>query len=128
MIALFLVALWLTLLITRIIAHNLHDMKNYGTLNEKSKTPTGLLRKITGWDIHHIHIGLPILVVILPFIIIYGLSDITVILLAISLSFIADQTIPLIDRKSNYFHKSKLMISIIFHLMISIIIILFMPF
>lgn len=123
-IILFLISLFSTLLVIRIIAHNFHDMLNYDRYNPKksqARTITGWLRRKTGFDWHHIHFGIIILILILPWILINGLNNINIVLLGISLSLIADQITPLIDRKSNYFSNKKLLISIIFHLIIALL-------
>jgi len=127
MIILFISTLFLTLLLVRIGAHKFHDMENYGTKDDRSRTITGFLRIKTGKDWHHIHFGLILLLIASPIILLYGLTTISVILLAIGLSLVADQITPLIDRKSNYFHKNKLILSIIFHLIIAGIAILILP-
>ena len=123
-IVLFLVSLFETLLLVRIGAHKLHDRATYDRFNprnSKARTFTGWLRRKTGLDWHHIHVGFIILVLILPWILIEGLNIINIILLGVSLSMIADQITPLIDRKSNYFSNKKLLISIIFHIIIALI-------
>jgi hypothetical protein len=95
-------------------------MKNYGTKNEKSKTITGWLRVKTGFDWHHFHLGIILLIILIPVIIAYGINQLNVILLAISISLIIDQMVPIVDKKSNYFHFKNLLISFIFHLFILI--------
>jgi len=121
---LFIASLFVTLGIVRIFAHNLHDKKNYdknNPRNSKAKTPTGWLRRKTGFDWHHIHIGIILLILIFPWILIRGLNNFNIILLGISLSLIADQITPLIDKKSGYFSTKKLLISIIFHIIIALL-------
>lgn len=124
MIFLFILSLFITLLLVRLNAHLFHDFKAYdkkgwkGSKFDKSKTITGVLRRKTGFEIHHIHIGTLILIVIFPIIFVYGLNQILTILLAISLSLIADQITPLIS-KENYFSREKIIISIIFHIIIA---------
>jgi len=99
-------------------------MKNYGTKKERSKTITGFLRKTTGKDIHHYQIGILILIITIPLIVINGYSQIDNILFAIGISLIIDQTIPMFNKKKNYFHKTQLVISIISHIILAIILII----
>ena len=70
---LFNLSLILTFIITRITAHRFHDYKNYGVKREKSKTLTAILRNITKKNIHHIHLGIFILIIDLIFILFYSL-------------------------------------------------------
>ena len=122
MIITFLISLFITLFIIRVGAHLFHDKERYNTPNEKSKTITFYLRKKTGFDWHHIHIGIILLLLILPLIILNGLTISLTILLAISLSLIADQIILLlIDKKTDYFSKKSLLESIILHIIIAIL-------
>ena len=121
MITAFIISLFLTFGIIRFSAYFFHDMKNYGTKNENSKTLTGLLRTKTGFDWHHFHFGLLILVIIIPIIFIAGFSTLKVIILAIGISMTIDQIVSILNKKSNYFHIKNLSISFIFHLIISII-------
>ncbi len=123
-IILFIISLFGTLLIVRVLTHKFHDMANYDRFNprnSKAKTITGWLRRETGFDWHHIHFGFIILIFAILWIVMGGLTFINVIFLGISLSLIVDQITPLIDRKSNYFSKEKLIISIMFHIIISLI-------
>ena len=120
MIILFLVSLFATFLIVRISAHLLHDVKNYGTRKDKSKTFTAILRKLMKRDIHHIHLGFIILSIVLLLILSYGLTSVLIILLAVSLSLIADQILPLLGC-GNYFSKKMIITSLILHLIISLI-------
>ena len=117
----FIISLFLTFILIRTLAYSLHDMKNYGTKSERSKTVTGWLRIKTGFDWHHFHFGLLILFIIVPVILITGFGTLKVIILAIGISMTIDQTIPIIDRKSNYFHLKNLLISFLFHLLVSLI-------
>jgi len=128
MIELFIASLFGTLLLVRIGAHKLHDMETYSQFNPRNseaKTITGWLRRKTGFDWHHIHFGIIILIITSIWIYLNGLNNPNVILLGIGLSMVADQITPLIDRKSNYFSKEKLMLSIIFHIIIAIIAVIF---
>ena len=121
MIALFITTLFLTLLITRIFAHLFHDAKNYGTLKEKSKTLTFIFRKYTGIDVHHIHIGFILLPIGIILILINGVTSLSVLALSIGLSLIADQIVPLLNRKFNYFKKEAIISSLIIHIIISLV-------
>jgi hypothetical protein len=118
---LFLVVLFLTFAITRILAHLFHDKENYGTKNENSKTLTGLIRKKTGFDIHHFHFGILILILTLLSLIVYPANQLTAIFLAIGISLTIDQLIPMIDGKSNYFHNRNILISLASHILVAAI-------
>lgn len=121
MIITFIVSLFLTFIVIRVSAYSFHDMKNYGTKNEKSKTLTGWLRIKTGFDWHHFHLGLLTLLIIIPIIFITDFGTLKVIILAAGISMTIDQAVPIINRKSNYFRIRNLLISFIFHLIISIV-------
>jgi len=120
MLILFIISLFLTFLIVRTIAYSFHDMKNYGTKKEKSKTITGWLRIKTGFDWHHFHFGGIIFIISLTLILIIGLNKWLTILLAIGISMLIDQAVPIVDRKSNYFHIKNFIISLIFHIVVAI--------
>ena len=115
---LFNLSLIVTLILTRVIAHKLHDFKNYGTKKEKSKTLTGILRKYLKKDIHHFHIGLFILIIDLILILSLGISGIKIIFLGISISLIIDQITSILNKSKNYFKKEQVTISISLHLVI----------
>jgi hypothetical protein len=116
--------LFLTLLITRIFAHNFHDMKKYGTKQEKSKTLTGLLRRITGVDIHHYYFGILILIIVLPTFL-FQTNHINIAFLAIGISLFIDQAIPILDKKICYFDRRTILLSVASHIIISIFSIIF---
>lgn len=126
MIALFVISLFLTFILVRFLAYNLHDMKNYGTKNEKSKTLTGYLRIKTGLDLHHFHFGILILLITILLILWLGLNSPLIVFLAIGTSLIIDQSVPIINKKSNYFHAKNLITSLIFHIIVSVLAILFL--
>jgi hypothetical protein len=121
MIVLFLSVFFLTLLVTRIVAHKFHDMEGYGSGKERSRTVTGYLRRVTGFDWHHIHFGFLFLLFVAPLIYFYGFSKPFIIVLSVGLSWTLDQIVPLVDRKSNYFNRKCLSISIVSHLIVGII-------
>jgi hypothetical protein len=121
MICIFVYSLLLTFILVRIGSHYLHDKKNYNTEYEKSKTITFWLRKKTGFNIHHIHLGILMLLVILPFIFLKGLNFILSGSLGVSLSLIADQTTELFDDRIGYFDKENLVGAILIHILIIII-------
>jgi hypothetical protein len=121
MIWVFIISLFATLLVTRLIAHNLHDIGGYGTDNDKSKTLTGFLRRKTGFDWHHIHFGIILLIIALPPIYLLGFSIPLTIMLGIGTSLVLDQLTPLIDRNRDYFTKLRILESIALHLIVSII-------
>lgn len=122
----FIISLFLTLIIVRIGAHNLHDFKAYnkkgwkGRDKDKSKTITGYLRRLTGLELHHIHIGFLLIIIFLIIFLIQGVTKINLILLGISISLIADQIFSLL-KLGNYFSKKMLVISILLHILIAII-------
>ena len=87
----------------------------------QARTITGWLRRKTGLDWHHIHIGAIMLILIVPLIILNGLNTLNLSLLAIGLSLVADQITPLIDRKSNYFSNKKILTSALLHIIIALI-------
>ena len=122
MIKLFIISLFITFIVVRITAHAFHDIKNYGTRLERSKTITGLLRKKTGMDWHHIHLGFILLIILLISFMFYKLTIITTILFAISLSLIADQILPLLDY-GTYFSKRMIIWAILLHLFIALAVI-----
>ena len=127
MIWVFIIVLFGTFLIVRFLAHTCHDMKTYNKNNpkeSKAKTITGWLRKKTDFDWHHIHFGFIILFASIISLLIYGFNNINVVFLAIGLSMVADQITPLIDDKSNYFSKEKLLLSALLHVIIALIAIL----
>lgn len=121
MLVLFIVILFLTFIIVRFLAYSFHDMKNYGTKNERSKTLTGYLRIKTGYDWHHFHFGILILLITMPFILIFGYNALSITFLAIGISMTIDQSVPIVDRKINYFHLKNVIISFIFHIIVSLV-------
>ncbi len=118
MINIFLFSLLLTFLLVRMGAHYLHDKKNYNTKKEKSRTITFWLRRKTGYNIHHIHIGLLMILIILPLIIFKELTIVLIGALGVSLSLIADQTLPLFSKNISYFDKKNLIAATLLHLLI----------
>ena len=120
----FLVSLWLTFILIRVLSNLLHDCKNYNTKKEKSKTLTFWIRKKTKLNIHHIHFGFLFFIIGLMISLFSGINKISIIFLAVGLSLIVDQIYPLLDKRKNYFSKKMLILSLIFHLVISGIIIL----
>lgn len=118
---LFNLSLILAFIFTRLAAHLFHDYKNYGTKKEKSKTVTAFLRKITKRDIHHIHLGLLIIIVDLILILFFTISNTKIIFLAVGISLIADQIVPLVNKKKNYFKKEQIIYAILLHLLIIIL-------
>jgi len=124
LILIFLTSLFLTLLVVRLIAYNFHDMHNYdrsNPRNSKARTITGRLRRRTGYDWHHFHLGLLILIIVLPIIYFRGLDITMTILLGSGLSLTIDQLTPIVNKKSNYFNKKNMSTSIIFHIIVGAI-------
>src|SRR3989344_8181102 len=69
MISYFIISLFATFMILRVGAHLGHDKENYGTSSKKSHTFTFWLRKKTGFDWHHIHIGFVLLIFTIVFLV-----------------------------------------------------------
>ncbi len=106
----FLIPFISTFLITRTLTHLLHRPKA-----KRAYTPTWFIRKKIGKDIHHIHIGF---LLVLISIYIYFVSQNTFfIVLAIGLSFIADQILPLL-KFMDYFELKGILGAIILHIII----------
>lgn len=116
----FLISLWATFFVIRISAHLFHDMKNYGTKKDKSRTFTGWLRKKTKKDIHHIHLGMIVVGLVVISTIFWEINVISLSFLGVGISLIADQIFPLINL-GNYFGKKMLAASFILHILITII-------
>ncbi len=121
---LFLLSLFLTLIIVRVSSNFLHDKKRYGTKGDKSKTITGLLRRKTGYDWHHIHLGIILFFLALTSIFLNNLTNFNVIILAIGLSLISDQIFPWFGF-GNYFGGKMLFCSVMLHLIIAFFVIIF---
>jgi len=126
MVNLFIVALLLTFVIARFGAYYLHDHEGYKNKKEKSKTITGLIRRKTGFNFHHIHLGAIILLIIIPLIFIYGLTQLNLIFFAIGLSLFIDQIVPYLFRKISYrkisyFSLKDFFISLFLHILVILI-------
>ena len=120
MLDLFITTLLITFIIARFGAHLLHDHEGYKNKREKSKTPTGVIRRKTGFNFHHIHLGAIILFILLPIILIYGINDTTLILFAIGTSLFIDEIVPYLFRNIKYFSIKDFFISLFLHLFIII--------
>lgn len=119
-ILLFAISLLLSLFFVRVSAHLSHDMKSYdkdNPLTSKAKTFTGFLRRVTGFDWHHVHIGLILLIIIVPLVLMGFVNFISVVFLGIGLSLVADQLLALMNL-GNYFGEWMLLLSLIIHLII----------
>jgi hypothetical protein len=114
MILAFIVALFLTFIVTRIFSHILDGGKR-----PEPKTLTGLIRKKTGKDIHHIHMGIIIVVLTLVIMFIDGLSNYKIIYLGMGLSLIADQ-IPVVYNFYNYFERKAIISAFLLHILIAL--------
>jgi len=118
-----LLGLFLAFTLTRISAIALHDSNNYNsdkTKNlEKIKTPTALLRSIFERDIHHIHLGIILLIIVGVLIYLDYINPLSLFLLGISVSWILDQFFPLINL-GNYFSIEMTLISFLLHLIMAI--------
>lgn len=116
----FIFSLFITFIIIRLWAHLGHDRKNYGSTSEKSRTLTFWLRKRTGFDWHHIHLGFVMLIFGLIYAQINGLNNNINIIFGISLSMIADQILPFF-KFGNYFSKKMIFGALIIHVILAII-------
>jgi hypothetical protein len=115
---LFIAVLFLSLIFIRLRAE--YKKKGHTTL-------TSFLKRITKLEIHHIHFG--ILWVIITSIWIYfaGINLVNLAGLAIGVSFIADEIVFAIiylkiKKENIYYTKRSLIISIILHIIISVIV------
>ncbi|MBR9703984.1 hypothetical protein GOV12_01125 [Candidatus Pacearchaeota archaeon] len=86
----------------------------------KNKTITQQLRKRTGKNIHHLHIGFIFAIIAGFLIIIKGLNRPLLFFAAMALSFIADEIFIMSDF-SDYFKKEGLLMSILGHVTIGFI-------
>jgi hypothetical protein len=90
------------------------------SLHFKNRTLTHQIRRKTGKNIHHLHIGF-IFAIIVGFLILFrGLNSPLLFFAAVALSFIADEVFIMSDF-SDYFKKKGLFMSILGHLIIGII-------
>ncbi|MEM3113353.1 MAG: hypothetical protein QXI33_02930 [Candidatus Pacearchaeota archaeon] len=126
MIKLFITTLFITFFITRFGAILLHDHEGYKNKQERSKTLTGIIRRKTGIDFHHIHLGAIILFMLFPFIVIYGINTINLIISAIGISLFIDQIVPYTFRKIKYFSIKDFFISLFLHIILALIIVFFL--
>jgi len=118
-VTIYILVLILTLIFVRVSSHALHDKEAYSDNsaenNEKIKTITALLRKVTGFDWHHIHFGAIVLIVVGILMVLGFVNKPSIILLAIGSSLVFDQIIPLIGL-GNYFSNSMIFSSLLLHL------------
>ena len=110
----FVINLIFTFLITRLITHKFHII---GKGLKQQKTLTGLIRRKTNFEIHHIHFGFLLLIIVLSYYFVFNI--LFVILLAISMSLIADQIFPLF-KLCCYFSKTGIILAILNHIIILI--------
>lgn len=125
----FSIALVVTFFLVRFGAYTLTDSENYSKNfldnQEKSKTITGILRQNIGFDLHHIHFGIILFIVLIP-LIYFGFANIaSIVSLGIGTSLVIDQIFPLLEF-GNYFGYLMLMISLLLHLIILEVIAMFM--
>jgi hypothetical protein len=117
----FLIVLWGTFFITRAGSHLFHDLKTYNKKfprKSQAKTITGWLRIKTGFDWHHIHLG--IILIFISFFLLNFNYNLFLVIFAIGISLFADQIFPLLNF-GNYFGRKMFSVSIILHLVISLI-------
>jgi len=117
MIKLFLISFLSTFLMVRLLTH-LFD----GPDVSKPKTPTEFLRKRTGRNIHHIHIGFAILILAGILIFASEAERTTTVLFGMGLSLIADQIFLLFFFKDTcYFSKKSIALALIAHTIVLLI-------
>ena len=117
----FIIPLFCTFILVRIGSFLFHDYEGYLKGNDSSKTITRILRDKTGFDWHHIHFGFIILLIITFLIFIGGLNPVYLIFLAIGLSLVLDQISSWLNRKWCYFSKDMLILSALFHIIITVL-------
>ena len=120
----FIIFLFMTFIISRLGAYTLHDHEGYKIKNEKSKTLTGIVRRKSGLDIHHIHFGIIILLLVIPFVLIKGVHLISTILLSVGISLFIDQIVPYIFKKTDYFSFRDFLVSLFLHIFVALIVLL----
>lgn len=82
---------------------------------------TGVIRKLTGRDIHHFHLGLLLLIFCVIIYLVMGVTGNLIIISAVGISLVIDQLSPiLLFRKTNYFSWVSLGVSALFHILIAI--------
>src|SRR3989338_8967024 len=100
MITVFLISLWATFILIRIYTQFVdYPVKD----KSKLKTPTKILSRKIGFEIHHFHFGILILVLTLITILFLSLNTLFVIFLAIGASLYLDQAYLPIFKNVNYF-------------------------
>ena len=128
---LFVLVLILTFVVVRMFAHFLHDGENYSDYakynNEKVRTFTSLLRQATGVNWHHIHFGIIIFITVIVLLFLGYVNVSSVIFLAISVSLILDQIVPLLDL-GNYFSLPILIVAMLLHLIVIEIVLILINF
>lgn len=126
----FVSSLLVTFVIARFVAHVLHDRQNYGTPYEMSRTVTGLLRKKTGFNWHHYHFGIIILILVFVFNSFFGFQGWIIIFSGIGISLFLDQINFLVYSKGDYFEREyfslrSFLISFMFHIIFVLFFIFF---
>ena len=118
----FIIPLFCTFLVMRVGSILFHDKKGYGNRHtDKSKTITGLLRRKTGFDWHHLHFGFVMLLIIIFLIFFNGLNPLYLIFLAIGLSLVFDQLLSWLNKDWCYFSKEIFLIAFLFHIILAIL-------
>lgn len=117
----FIASLLITFVTARLVAHSLHDRQNYGTPYEMSKTITGWLRKKTGFNLHHYHFGIIIILIALLLGSYSGFSNWVIALSGVGMSLFFDQISFFVYSRGNYFEREyfsarSLATSMLFHL------------
>jgi len=124
MILIFLISLWATFLLTRLYVQTFLSPIRH----PKSKILTHFLSRKLGFDIHHFHFGVLILVISLLSFLFFSSNTIALILLGIGTSLLLDQFYIFFVKDINHFYFSLegWILSIIPHLILSIILIKFL--
>ena len=120
MITVFLISLWATFILIRIYTQFVdYPVKD----KSKLKTPTKILSRKIGFEIHHFHFGILILVLTLITILFLSLNTLFVIFLAIGASLYLDQAYLPIFKNVNYFSIKGYTLSLLPHLILTILLI-----
>ena len=128
-IELFGISLFSTLFFTRVFAGWFHDRNGKNLFDDRSKTLTGMIRRITKKDIHHFHLGIIALLLALTSFFFVGVTGFVVFSLGVSISLVTDDLMLFLRKElsypsEKYFERRNLMESIFLHIIILIVAIL----
>lgn len=111
--------LFATFLMVRVSVYFLMDSQGYNEdqdkNNESSKTITAFLRDVFGVDVHHIHLGILLLVITIPLILLGFVNFGSLIIVGIGASLTLDQIFPLFGF-GNYFGLPMILSATLSHL------------